>query len=125
MRGTFIDTCMAVLYRPWNIVSFCYRLTASSECTVAEDAGASIGALSAGCCKRCAVQQSTQTRHLTCQAVQHALASSCVAPHAKSRHDTVYPGMQTGLDASLYTYFVFMNSSIRGPFLPAHWPPQV
>jgi hypothetical protein len=33
--------------------------------------------------------------------------------------------MQTGLDTSAYTYFVFMNSSVRGPFLPAHWPSQV
>jgi hypothetical protein len=41
------------------------------------------------------------------------------------RYDQVSSDVQTGLHASLYTYFVFMNSSIRGPFLPAHWPPQV
>ena len=30
--------------------------------------------------------------------------------------------MQTSVDTSSYTYFVLMNSSVRGPFLPAHWP---
>lgn len=32
---------------------------------------------------------------------------------------------QTSVDTSPYTYFVLMNSSVRGPFLPAHWPSQV
>lgn len=26
------------------------------------------------------------------------------------------------INASSYNYIVFMNSSIRGPFLPAYWP---
>lgn len=26
------------------------------------------------------------------------------------------------VDASSYNYIVFMNSSVRGPFLPAYWP---
>ena len=28
----------------------------------------------------------------------------------------------TTLDVSIYNYIVFMNSSVRGPFLPAYWP---
>ena len=26
------------------------------------------------------------------------------------------------LDTSRYAYIIFMNSSVRGPFLPAFWP---
>lgn len=29
----------------------------------------------------------------------------------------------TGLvDSTKYKYFMFVNSSVRGPFLPAYWP---
>lgn len=31
--------------------------------------------------------------------------------------------METGAaDTSRYRYVIFMNSSVRGPFLPAYWP---
>ena len=26
------------------------------------------------------------------------------------------------LDTSLYKFFIFINSSVRGPFLPPYWP---
>jgi hypothetical protein len=26
------------------------------------------------------------------------------------------------VDTQRYKYFVFLNSSVRGPFLPAYWP---
>jgi len=27
-----------------------------------------------------------------------------------------------GIDVAKYKYFIFMNSSARGPFLPSYWP---
>ncbi len=29
------------------------------------------------------------------------------------------------VDTSRYIYIIFMNSSVRGPFLPAHWPVRI
>ena len=30
-----------------------------------------------------------------------------------------------GIDTAKYKYFLFMNSSARGPFLPSYWPNTV
>lgn len=66
----------------------------------------------------CALWGRPVYRALCRQSCEHLQLSPC--------RGTMGWALETrGIDKEKYKYFIFMNSSARGPFLPPHWPQHI